>query len=96
MFAVTVVFTLKPGSAEAFLPLIKDNAATSLGDEPGCHQFDVCWDPMRPDEVFLYELYDDAAAFDAHLAADHFKAFSAASDALVANKQVRTYTQVKS
>ena len=96
MFAVTVVFTLKSGSAEAFLPLIKANAATSLGDEPGCHQFDVCWDPARPDEVFLYELYEDAAAFDAHLAAEHFKAFSAASADLVADKQARTYTQVTS
>jgi len=96
MFAVTVFFTLKPGSADAFLPLIKDNAATSLGNEPGCHQFDVCWDPMRPDEVFLYELYVDAAAFDAHLSADHFKAFSAASDALVVDKQARTFARVTS
>lgn len=95
MFAVVVTFRIKPDRMEAFLPLMYANAATSLGVEPGCHQFDVCTDPDRPDEVFLYELYDDKAAFDAHLASPHFKAFDAAVAEMLAAKDVRTFEDVR-
>ena len=83
MFAVTVDFTLDPAQRDAFMPLMLENAARSREDEPGCRQFDVCVDPARPERVFLYELYDDAAAFDAHLAAPHFRAFAAATASMI-------------
>ena len=83
MFVVTVDFTLDPAQRDAFLPLMLENAARSREDEPGCRQFDVCIDPARPDRVFLYELYDDAAAFDAHLAAPHVRAFAAATATMI-------------
>jgi len=94
MYAVTVTFTLNPGRASAFLPMMRDNARTSLDREPGCRQFDVCTDPDRPDVVFLYELYDDRAAFDAHLAAPHFQSFDAATQGMVAIKDVVTFAEV--
>ena len=72
------------------------NARTSLAEEPGCHQFDVCTDPARPDEVFLYERYTDRAAFDDHLASAHFKAFDARVAPMIAAKEVRTYHEVRS
>lgn len=94
MFAVIVTFTLKPGAMQAFMPLMTENAATSLSVEPGCHQFDVATDTARPDEVFLYELYTDAGAFEAHLATDHFIAFDAAVADHIATKDVKTYSKV--
>lgn len=94
MFAVTVQFTIKDGKMEAFLPLMRENALTSLKEEPGCHQFDVCTDPTTPQEVFLYEIYDDDAAFEAHLASSHFQAFDAGVAGMVAAKTVRTFTEV--
>jgi quinol monooxygenase YgiN len=51
----------------------------------------VCIDDARADEVFLYELYDDRAAFDAHLATPHFKAFAAATDAMIATRRIATW-----
>ena len=95
MFAVTVTFRIRPGQMEAFRPLMLANAATSLAEEEGCRVFDVCTDPDRPDEVFLYELYDDAEAFAAHLRAPHFLAFDAAVATMVADKQVATYGEVQ-
>ena len=65
MYAVCVTFQIAEGAMADFLPLMLENAAASLKGEPGCHQFDVCRDG---DEVFLYELYTDAAAFEALLA----------------------------
>lgn len=91
MFAVLVTFQIKAGCMDSFLPLMKDNAATSLQKEPGCHVFDICLDGH---EVFLYELYDDRAAFNTHLTSDHFLNFDAATAAMVADKQVRLYDEV--
>ena len=74
--------------------LIETNAAASVRDEPGCHRFDVATDPAHPDEVFLYEIYDDAAAFDAHRQTPHYAVFDEAISDLVAGKEVRTFARV--
>ncbi len=94
MFAVIVTFQLVPGSAARFMPLMLENATTSRREEPGCLQFDVATDPALPGEVFLYEIYTDAAAFDAHLASPHFKAFDTAVQDMIAHKHIRTYSEV--
>lgn len=93
MHIVTVEFTVKPEHVAAFMPLIVDNARASREQEPGCRQFDVCVDPAAPEVVFLYEAYDDRAAFDVHLATAHFKSFDAAVADMVAGKTVRTYVR---
>ncbi len=95
MYAVCVTFTLAPDAMSRFLPLVTDNAGTSLRDEPGCHRFDIATDAERPAQLFLYELYDDRAAFDAHLASDHYKAFDMATGELVADKSVATWSEMR-
>ena len=95
MYAVVVTFTITSGAMPDFLPLILANAKTSLNVEAQCLQFDVATDLARPDEVFLYELYTDRAAFEAHLASAHFEAFDRAVDHMIAVKDVRTYATVK-
>ncbi|KUP93370.1 putative quinol monooxygenase [Tritonibacter horizontis] len=96
MYVVTVTFTLLPGCLTEFLPLMVENARRSLAEEPGCQQFDVCTARARSpaDEVFLYEIYDDEAAFAAHLDSAHFKAFDAAVAGFVAAKDVRLFREV--
>lgn len=96
MFAVVVTFEIAEGAIEAFMPAMTANARTSLANEPGCHRFDVCTDPARPSEVFLYELYTDRAAFDAHLQSPHFKAFDSQVADMITAKDVRTYVLVQS
>lgn len=93
-YAVVVTFRIKPDRLEAFMPLMLKNARMSLDHEDGCHQFDVATDADRPNEVFLYEIYSDRAAFDAHLKADHFLAFDAATTGMIAAKDVRTFQTV--
>ena len=96
MFAVVVTFQVNLADWDAFMPLMHANAATSLTQEDGCHRFDVCTDPARPCEVFLYELYTDAAAFELHLDSAHFKSFDTVVNAMIASKSVATYEQVAS
>jgi len=94
MFVVSVTFDVVAGRLDAFLPLILANAKASLQIEAGCHQFDVCQHPDNPTEIYLYELYTDASAFDAHCASDHFRAFVSATDGMVAGKTVSTYSRL--
>lgn len=93
-YAVCVTFTVKPGAIDAFLPLMLDNARRSREDEPGCRRFDVCTDPDRPERIFLYEIYDDRAAFDAHGKTSHFISFDEATRDMVADKQVTCWPEV--
>ena len=90
-YVVTVDFRLKPGAMAAFRPLIDANAIASCREEPGCRRFDVLVPPDGGDHVFLYEIYDDRAAFDAHLKTAHFAAFDRDSASLVAEKTVKIY-----
>lgn len=91
MYVITVDFTIHPEQLAVFMPLMRENARVSRETEPGCRRFDVCLDPARTEHVFLYELYDDRAAFDAHLAAAHFKDFDGAVKEMVASKAVHAY-----
>lgn len=94
MYVIIVDFEIEEGQIDAFMPLMTENAAASLRDEPGCQQFDVCRDPEDPGRVFLYELYDDSAAFEAHLGMPHFKSFDAATRDMIRSKTVRALTRI--
>lgn len=93
-YAITVDFELEVGARERFMELIGENAAASVRDEPGCLRFDVLT-PRKSgggaDRVFLYEIYADHAAFEAHLATPHFAAFDEQSRALVKRKAVAEF-----
>ena len=42
MYVVTVLFKIHPSNYGEFMKAMVGNAHTSLQDEPGCNQFDVC------------------------------------------------------
>jgi (4S)-4-hydroxy-5-phosphonooxypentane-2,3-dione isomerase len=96
MLAIVVEFRIKPAHAQAFHQAIVDNARLSLETEAGCHRFDVCRDPGDATLFFLYELYDDEAAFQAHLASPHFRQMDAATAGWVDHKSVRRLQRVQS
>jgi quinol monooxygenase YgiN len=94
MYVIIVDFEIKPDHLAAFLPLMAENAAASVREEPGCRQFDVCQDPDTPHRIFLYEIYDDRAAFEAHLESAHFRRFDVATMEMVTAKAVRALTRL--
>jgi autoinducer 2-degrading protein len=87
-FAIIVDFRLKPGTQKAFRRLVDANARHSGRTETGCRRFDVLEPVGEADRVLLYEIYDDRAAFDAHMRSDHFARFDAESASLVAGKSI--------
>jgi len=86
-YVVTVAFDIAAGKLPSFLPLMIENAEASRR-EPGCRRFDVCRERQRSDTVFLYEIYDDEAAFKAHLETSHYKAFATATGDMIAGRRV--------
>lgn len=94
MFALAVTFEIDPAQLSAFKVAMLQNAKTSLAEESGCQQFDVCMDAERPAEVFLYEVYDDEAAFKAHTASSHYAEFQSTIDGMVTGKDVRFFNEV--
>jgi autoinducer 2-degrading protein len=87
-YVVLVEFRLKSGSRGDFRPLVDENARTSARMEAGCRCFDVIEPAGDPDAVLLYEIYDDRAAFDAHVASQHYARFDSASAGYVVGKSV--------
>ena len=94
MYVVTVDFVAKPEHVEAFRIAMLKNAKASLANEPGCRQFDVSVVADDPAHIFLYELYDDRAAYDAHRLTAHFREFDAKAAVLVASKTGRHFLRI--
>lgn len=92
MQVLVVEFRIEAEHIAAFADAIAANARASLATEPGCKRFDVCRDPADASLFLLYELYDDAAALQAHLRSPHFVAMDAATRAWVTAKTVRRLT----
>ena len=88
-FVVLAEFQVKPGRLAEFLALAREDASHSLRDEPGCRRFDVTLLEGGEDRVLFYEIYDDRAAFDAHLATPHLARFRAGFPALAEQRPVR-------
>jgi autoinducer 2-degrading protein len=87
-FAIIVDFRLKPGARADFRRLVDANARASAQQESGCRRFDVLEIEDQSDRILLYEIYDDASAFDAHVRSAHFARFDADSAPLVIDKLV--------
>jgi quinol monooxygenase YgiN len=92
-FVIIAEFEVKPEALERFLELATVDASQSVAKEPGCKQFDVTVD-QAASRVVLYEVYDDQAAFDAHLQTPHLKAFRDGIEPLIVSRNVRRLTRV--
>jgi (4S)-4-hydroxy-5-phosphonooxypentane-2,3-dione isomerase len=73
---------------DKFLALAKDNGATAV-KEPGCHEFNIAASQKDPNHVVLFEIWENAAALDAHRASDHFKAYQSATKDMVSKRELR-------
>ena len=94
MLAVCVDFEIDLASLDPFLIIMKKNASDSLANEVGCHQFDIAQDQQNPTKIFLYELYDDAVAFELHKKASHYLEFNDAISGMVNKKSIRLLQKI--
>lgn len=84
---------IMPGQIDAYLAALKENGAASV-HEPGCREFNIALSQKDPNHVLIYEVYNDAAAAQAHRETDHFKKYAAATKDMVAKRELRTFSSV--
>jgi len=94
MYVVAVTFEARPEHADALRAALSRQAENSVTREPGCHRFDVTVDRASSTTFFLYEVYTDEAAFQAHLASAHYADFSAAIAGWLAGRSSRRLDSV--
>ncbi len=91
---VLAEFKVRPGRMAEFLPLIEQHARNTRAHEPGCLQFDVVRDGSDPDRAFVYEVYVDEAAFEAHKAAPYLAWYRERAEPLLLERKVSVHRRV--
>ena len=94
MIIVVVFFEIKTDKADQFKQAMVAQAKLCLEREPGCRQFDVAEDPVDPKSFFLYEVYDDEAAFKAHQEYPHFHEYRERAKDWIASRKILTYRRI--
>src|SRR5437763_13647546 len=72
MYALFATIHIQPEHRDAFIAEMLGDARGSVGNEPGCFRFDVLQDDKDLNTIYLYEVYKDQAAMDAHVQTPHF------------------------
>jgi len=64
--AILVAFDVKPDRMAEFVEILRDHAAGTLAEEPGCEAFEVMVPKDGSPAVHLHEVYRDDEAFALH------------------------------
>ncbi len=70
--ALVVKIQMKPEFREQFLKEMWADAIGSEQKEPGCLMFNITQDKADPNTLYLFEVYKDDQAVEAHKKAPHF------------------------
>ena len=93
LYVNLVELDIVPTEIDKYMAAIKENGAASV-KEPGCRVFDIAVSSKDPNHILLFEVYDNAAALDAHRTTDHFKKYQATTANMVAKRDVRSFSSV--
>lgn len=91
MISINVIIEFDPAKLDAAVPAMIANAEASRL-EPGCLRFEVSRDLHKENVFALSELYQDAAAVEAHTSTPHFAVWRsgvAAGNWIVSKTSVR-------
>ncbi len=73
MQTVIARFKIQPGKESEALEALKAMTAAVEANEPGALAYAMHRGQVDPLEVYVYEVYADRAAFDAHRKTDHMR-----------------------
>jgi quinol monooxygenase YgiN len=76
-YCLVVKWTIKESELDAVLEALRPLTATSR-EEPGCLLYQAHRDPENDNVIFLYEQYENEAAYQAHAESEHFKTYALA------------------
>ncbi|MGK7882403.1 MAG: putative quinol monooxygenase [Crocosphaera sp.] len=66
MFSILVKFDVVPEYKNTLIQVLREDGEGSLENESGTISFDVIQDSSNPNVIFLYEKYQNQAAFETH------------------------------
>jgi quinol monooxygenase YgiN len=69
-------FTVTPGNEQRVAEMMRELTA-HVRQEPGNLSFDAYTEEANPSRYFVFEVYKDDAAFEAHISADYGARFNA-------------------
>ncbi|MEE8500398.1 MAG: putative quinol monooxygenase [Kiloniellales bacterium] len=82
-----VELQMNPGQRDAFLARAGRHRSKVLDNEPGCQGFEVLVPAEDEDTVFLYEVYADQGALDAHLQTPYMQEYLADTGPMIAERK---------
>ncbi|MEX2599977.1 MAG: putative quinol monooxygenase [Dehalococcoidia bacterium] len=91
MLVLMVNAKVKPGKRDEFARAVKEDAESSMRDEPGNFGFYVVQHNDDPDRFFLFEVYKDEAALEAHRQSPHFLKYREETVGIYDGEPVRVF-----
>ncbi len=88
-FAIFVTIKLKPGTADAFRPLIEENAEAAAQGEPDCLRLDVLRGEVVPVTFFFFEVYTNAEGLEKHRESPHYQKYNAATEDMIEDRAIQ-------
>jgi|1186.fasta_scaffold859247_2 quinol monooxygenase YgiN len=85
---------IDPAQVEAFAAATREVGQASVRTEEGCLVLYAVAEKDHQSRVRVFEIYRDAAAYQAHLQTAHFKKFRSATDAMVKSRKLIDATPV--
>jgi quinol monooxygenase YgiN len=93
-YVVAATWTAQPGQEAVVLDAIEKLTPLSRA-EPGNRYYQAYQDPAEPLVFHLYEVYDDAAAYQAHGESEHFKTYAfGQAIPVLANRERKFYETI--
>ena len=86
IFAVDL--DIAPAELDKYIAAIRENGAATI-KEPGCREYNVMVSATDPNHVFIFEVYENDAAVQAHRASEHFKKYRATTANMVTAANVK-------
>ena len=86
-FVLMVELEIDPAQLDKFKAAIKENGETAVRVEPGCKSFNAVFEKESPTRVRLFEVYENADAFKAHLETPHFKKYAELTKDMVKSRK---------
>ena len=86
-FVLVVELEIDPAQLDKFKAAIKENGETAVRVEPGCKSFNAVFEKENPTRVRLFEVYENADAFKAHLETPHFKKYAELTKDMVKSRK---------
>jgi len=92
-YVQVVDYEIAPAQLEKFMEALKENGAATI-KEAGCLQLDMSQSASNPNQILIYEVYENEAAVQAHRASDHFKKYVATTKDMFVNRQIKPIVSV--